>query len=232
MKSNIITAAIILTGCLCAWGYLAAQSDVPYSSQFIQTLPLPSQTAQPNNPPSTFASPQTTYPTNPSITDEPPSPTTGPYYGGQPFYGSSSYQLTSPLLVIKEPSLEDFEQCAQRAVGFMESVGSEIDEDKMVNALHELYDMTDLPDYIIDGFAPGLKHLKKEAKNISQSELIARKSFGRNIIILYYHQYTDKWPIFHRFTFERKFDQDGESLKWQCTHYTFYGEMEKVISAL
>jgi hypothetical protein len=27
MKNNIITAVIILTGCVCAWGYLAAQPD-------------------------------------------------------------------------------------------------------------------------------------------------------------------------------------------------------------
>ena len=68
MKTNIITATMVLTGCLCVWGYLSAQSD--------------GEKATPH------AMPPATQPTK------------------------------FALLEIREPSQEDFEHCAKRAVDF------------------------------------------------------------------------------------------------------------------
>ena len=136
----------------------------------------------------------------------------------------------NPLLDIKEPSLEDFEHCAKHAVGFLESLGT--DQDKMVVAIQELYGTTEVPHQLLNGMTTQLTFMKKEIKNISQPELLAKKSLGGNILILNYQQYTDKWPVFHRFVFERRFDQDGESLKWQCTHFSFHSDTEQAIATL
>jgi len=172
MKTNILTAAVILTGCVCAWGYLSAQSDAE------KTI------------------------------GEKAAPTT-----------------TSSLLEISEPSQEDFEHCAQRALDFMESWSD--DQAKMDTAIRELYDSGELPPQA-SGMTFQLTHMKKEIA-YGCPELIAKKSLGKNVIVMYYNFRTDKWPVYCRFVFERTFDQNGEPLKWQCRLFVFGSNIDQII---
>jgi len=182
MKSNVISAAIVLTMCLCAWGYLAAQSDKA-------TGIIPS-----------FNDPVvvTTFP--------PPQP-------------------ISPLLEIREPSQEDFEHCAKRAVDFMASWSDNQAQTDI--ALHELLENRALSTQDM-GVSRFLTQIKADT-TYSHPKLIAKKSCGEDIIMLYYMYHTDKGAIFCHFSFTRNLDKNGEPQQWRCVSYNFSDAPERIM---
>jgi len=186
VKSNVIAAAMVLTGCLCAWGWLAAQSDGTQATGII-----------------------------PSFKE------------GVIVSSSPPPQPISPLLVIKEPSQEDFEHCAKRAVDLFESISS--DPDKTLIALQEFYDTTEEPQSGYQVMIAPLSQIKKEI-TYGCPELIGKKSLGENVIVLHYNYCTDKWPVYYRIVFERAFDQNGEPLKWQPKGCFFFSDVERFIA--
>jgi len=173
MKSNIITAVIILTGCLCAWGYLAAQSD------------------------------------------------------GEKTTSSAITPATGSLLEIKEPSQEDFEHCAKRAVDFMASWSDNQTQTDL--AMQVLFG-----DAIPLELSTPLAHLSeiivrmKSETTIGRPELIAKKSLGENIVILHYNYLTDKEQVVCRFYFGRILDQSGTPLQWRCVNFAFTADVEEI----
>ena len=174
MKTNIISAAIILTGCLCAYGYLSAQSD-----------------GEKTTPPATPAS-------------------------------------KPVLLEIREPSQEDFDHCAKRAVDFFESWSE--DQAKMDISVHELHSIRELPPQMIE-MSRQLAQIKSGIK-YGISELIAKKSLGENIILLYYHCHTDQWQVFCRYCFVRTLDQNGIPGQWRCAEFNFSDSPEMFLPQL
>jgi len=292
MKRNIITAAIILTGCLCAWCYLAAQippsptPSLPENSMNAaiaqpDEAPMPSVALSIENSPaidienspqratlpSTFA--WVMDPATSSITTSPQSELDEirPYIApldvlpnmnnrnrertlvdesgrfhvvddsGRIVATGDRLETNPPphhsLLDIREPSRADFEQCARLATAFLESVGGDQDDqNKVVAAIRELYGTTESPSHSILATASQFAYMKSGSKHISQQELLARKSLGGNIIVLHYHQSTDKWSVFHRFIFEKRFDANGEFSPWRCTQFAFHSNMEQAIATL
>jgi len=198
MKSNIITAAIILTGCLCAWGYLAAQSNEASMSSVISL----SEDSPPIDISETMQMMKALTELNETISS------------------ALSKSAKSPLLEIKEPSQEDFEHCAQRAVDFMESWSDDQAKNEIV--LREFLESCELTpqqtvamNTLMNAMSAQLTYLKNE--NVyGCPELIYKSSFGENVIILYYNYRTDKWPAYCRFGFQRTFDKNGEPQKWRC----------------
>ncbi|MCL2119068.1 MAG: hypothetical protein FWH27_11645 [Planctomycetaceae bacterium] len=167
MQKNIMFAAIILTGCFCVWGYLAAQPDGEIEMSSVK----------------------------------------------------------SSLLEIHEPSLEDFEHCAKLAVNFLESISD--DPTKTDIAAHELYDTTELPPQLA-AMTGQLTYMKKDIE-YGSPELIAKKSLGENVIVMYYNYRTDKAPLYCRFLFDRTFDRNGTPLKWQCRLFVFSSDMGHIM---
>jgi len=154
MKRNVVWAAVILVGMLCAWNYLAAK-------------PMPEEKTSPQ----------------------------------------------SKLLEIKEPSQEDFEHCAKRAMDFFESMSA--DKAQMDIAIYELVgEQEEIPPQM-SMVSTQLAHLKNSI-TYAHPELVSKKSFGENLIVLYYRYHTEKTPFFWRFTFARTLDQNGEPLQWRC----------------
>ena len=167
MKKTIITTAIILTGCLCAWGYLAAQLDK-----------------------------ETTTPAK------------------------------SSLLEIREPSQEDFEHCAKRAVDFFESISEE--QVKTDIAFHDLYGKRELsPDDRRQSMV--LTKLKAEIK-FARPELTAKNNIGETVIILCYNYITGEGILYSFFFFERTIDQNGELQQWRCLAFNMNGSPEGVLN--
>ena len=166
MKTNIITAAFILSGCLLVWSYLAAQPGA--------------ETVTPS--------------------------------------------VKSSLLEIREPSQEDFEHCAKKAVDFF-GTWSE-DQAKMSIALYELIGAVD-DSPVFRSMASQLAFVKSQI-TYGHLELISQKSVGENIIILCYAYHVDKCPIYNRFVFSRTVDQNGEPESWKCS-FQFSDRIEMII---
>jgi len=163
-KSNVISAAMVLTGCLCAWGYLAAQSDGEKT-------------------------------TSPAIT-----PATG------------------SLLEIKEPSQEDFEHCAQRAVDFLESIS---DNPTETDLALQVFFGNDLPLEAMETLpyvSEAIVHMKRE-QTFGRPELIAQKNVGANNIILCYTFSSGRFVIYSRFDFWRSVDENGKPQEWTGRAY-------------
>ena len=177
MKTNILTAVIILTGCLCVWGYLSAQSD---GTQATPPVPPAAQSA---------------------------------------------------LLEIREPSQEDFEHCAKRAVDFFESWSE--DQAKMDIVVQELYSSNELPTHLM--IVPRQLAQIKAGIKYGHPELIAKKTFGENVVLLYYVLHTDQGhiqgDIFSRFQFTRTLDSDGNPEQWRCWQFILI-DPEMVFSQL
>ena len=176
MKTNIFTAAVILTGCLCAWGYLSAQSD------------------------GTLA----TSPATPAV--------------------------KSALLEIREPTQEDFEHCAKRAVDFLESISDNQVQTDL--AMQILFLSGEAP--ILESAAPfaSMSEAIVSMKNdttLGRPELIAKKSLGENIIIFYYNYISDKKQVVCRFYFGRILDQHGELRQWQCVNFSMTEDIEQIV---
>jgi len=174
MKKYFITAAIFMTGCFCAWGYLAAQSD------------------------------------------------------GEKATEQATPSAKSSLLEIKEPSREDFEHCAKRAVDFMASWSE--DQAKTDIALYELFCSREMPPELMN-ISKYLTQIKAETA-YGHPELIAKKSSGGNIIVLYYNYHSDKWLAFFRYDFARTLDKNGEPQQWRCAHFVYGDSPEKVFLPL
>ena len=172
MKTNILIAALILTGCICAWGYLAAQSDGENATPATNTTPA-----------------------------------------------------KSSLLEIKEPSQGDFEHCAKQAMLFFESINE--DQPQMELAVRYLYGDGEIQPQM-SMMSNQLARMKKDIA-YSSPELIAKKSFGENAIVLYYNYCTDKWPMYCRFLFERTFNPNGIPLKWQCRYFVFGSDIDQIV---
>jgi hypothetical protein len=171
MKRNVVWAAVILVGMLCAWNYLAAK-------------PVPEDKASPQ----------------------------------------------SNLLEIKEPSQEDFEHCAKRAMDFFESMRG-VDQSQMEKPLADLLPEQETGDNIpgMSAVAYQLGLALKETK-VGKLELMAKKSFGENMVVLFYHYQTDKNPLFSRFVFVRLMDSNGEPGQWECRRFHFDSSFETVVS--
>ncbi|MCL2120426.1 MAG: hypothetical protein FWH27_18585 [Planctomycetaceae bacterium] len=169
MKTSIITAAIILTGCFCAWSYIAAQPDGEEATPPATTSPM------------------------------------------------------SSLLEIREPSQEDFEHCAKRAVDFFESWSE--DQAKMDIAVHELHGARELPPQTL-GMSRQLTQIKAGI-TYGHPELIAKKSLGENIILLGYRYHTDTWQLFCSYTFARDLDKNGEPQQWYCVNCIYNDTPER-----
>ena len=172
MKTSIITAAIILAGCFCAWSDIAAQ---------------------------------------PEGEDATPPATTSPM---------------SSLLEIREPSQEDFEHCAKRAVDFFESIGD--DQTQTSVALHELFGARELPSEF-QGLSKDLSRLKSEITTFVRHELIAKKSYGENIIALSYYYHSPESPVYAHYTFVRTVDKYNNPLQWKCTRIHFALKVDEII---
>jgi len=197
MKSNIITAAIILTGCLCAWGYLAAQSDEGSTLSVISSIE-----------------------DSPSIEKSEAMQIVKALAELNTTLSEYSPSLKSPLMEIKKPSLEDFEHCAKRALDFMESWSEDqVKNDTASQKFLESGELTPQQTVAMNKemtvMTAELTYLKNKI-TYGCPELIGTRSYGENVIILYYHYRTDKWPVYCRFGFDRTFDQNGEPLKWRC----------------
>ena len=164
MKTNILAAAVILTGCVCAWGYLSAQSD------------------------------------------------------GEKTIGEKAAPTTTlSLLEIREPTQEDFEHCAKRAVDFMESWSG--NQDQTLIAMRELLTKENLSpqEILTSGF---LTRVKTETE-YGHPKLMLKKSLGEDIIILYYRYHTEGLQIFCQYTFGRNLDENGQPQQWRCINYNF-----------
>ncbi len=134
------------------------------------------------------------------------------YLAAQPAGEKESPAAKKSLLEIKEPSQEDFEHCAKRAVDFLESWSE--DQTQMDIAMHELL---------------GVREMDADMKNVSRRlaaernkikygypKLIAKKSFGENFIVLYYHYQTDGPEVIFRFDFVLPVDQNDVPKQWRC----------------
>ena len=131
----------------------------------------------------------------------------------------------SKLLEIKEPSQEDFEHCAKRAMDFFESMSE--DQTQMDIAMHELYGIRELPPQL-SILSRQLAYLKNDI-TYGRPKLISQKSYGEDIIILHYHYHTDKWGLVWIFAFQRKLDENGEPLQWNCFNCMYDANLERFI---
>jgi len=123
---------------------------------------------------------------------------------------------------LREPSQEDFEHCAKRAMDFMASWSE--DQTQMETALREFLEtenyelspqQTVAMNSTINAWAMRLSYIKNET-TYGSPELIGKRSLGENVIVLYYNYRTDQGSLYCRFGFERTFDKNGEPLKWRC----------------
>lgn len=142
--------------------------------------------------------------------------------------GPVSEEKASPrskLLEINEPSQADFEHCAKRAVDFFESLSE--DQTQMDIAVHELFGVRELP-MQLSGMSRQLVQIKNDI-TFGHPELMSRKPYGENMIVLYYHYHTNKGPLFFRYLFVRTLDQNGDPGHWQCHNINYTSNAETII---
>lgn len=129
------------------------------------------------------------------------------------------------LTEINEPTPADFEHCAKRTVDFFESMST--DQTQMDIAVHDLFGVRELPPQLL-GLSRQLTQIKNEI-TFSHPKLVSKKTYGENMIVLYYHYHTNKYPLFFRYIFMRALDQNGEPGHWQCSTVNYGNDVETAV---